>query len=229
MRNFLYIVICAVLFVSCSKSKNGNFNIQGKIVGLKKGTIYLEKINIDSTQVLDSVYINNGVETFSFSENIKEADLFAISLDESMTKKILFFGEPGQMNIETDLNKFISNAKITGSTQQDLLKEHDDYIKQIKFQNLDIIKDRFIVQKNGELDKLEELNTKYNNNLKRIYLFSANYAINHSSDIIAAYIAVTRMDNATPKLKKQIYDALTLEVKESKYGLLLKKELDATL
>ena len=229
MKNFFYLITIVILLVSCSEQKKGNFNIQGKIVGLKKGTIYLEKIDLDSTQVLDSITLNNSIETFSFSENIEEADLFAISLDNSMTRKILFFGEPGQMNIETDLNKFISNAKITGSPQQDLLKEHDSYAKQIQYQNLELIKERFMAQKKGELDKLEALDNKYNNNLKRIYLFSANYAINHSSDVIAAYIAVTRMDNATPKLKKKIYDALSPEVKESKYGLLLKKQLDVTL
>ncbi|MGY5354859.1 DUF4369 domain-containing protein [Wenyingzhuangia sp. IMCC45467] len=229
MKNFLYLITVIIFCASCTEKKQGNFNIQGKIIGLKKGTIYLEKIDIDSTQILDSVSVNNGTETFTFSEDIKEANLFSISLDKSLTRKILFFSEPGNISIETELNKFISKAKITGSVQQDLLNKHDEYTKQIQYQNLDIIKEKFIAQKEGALDKIAELDNKYNQNLKRIYLFSANYAINNGSNAVAPYIAISRMDNATPKLKKQIYDALTPEVKESKYGLLLKKELDITL
>ncbi|ANW94994.1 hypothetical protein AXE80_01220 [Wenyingzhuangia fucanilytica] len=229
MKKIISLIAIATFFISCSKQNNANFNIHGKITGLKKGTIFLEKLDLNGSQVLDSVYIDDAQEVFSFSENIKEADMFAISLDKSLTRRILFFGEPGTIDIETDLNKFISKAKITGSKQQDLLMEHDSYTKEIQFQNLDLIKEKFEAQKNGELDKVDDINNKYNHNLKRIYLFSANYAINNSSNVIAAYIAVTRMDNAAPKLKKQIYDALTPEVKESKYGLLLKEELDARL
>lgn len=228
MKKFIYFITVAIFCISCTEKNKGNFNIQGKIIGLQKGTIYLEKIDIDTIQVIDSIYIN-GKETFSFSNNIKDGDLFALSINQSDTKKILFFSEPGNINIETTLNNFIAKAKITGSKQQDLLTKHDVYTKEIQYQNLDIIKDRFLAEKDGDLDKINELNNKYNQNLKRKYLFSANYAVNNGSQVIAPYIAVTRMDNATPKLKKQIYDALTPEVQKSKYGLILKQELDLTL
>lgn len=228
MKKIIYFISAAIFCLSCTEKNKGNFNIQGKVIGLQKGTIYLEKIEIDTIQIIDSIYVE-GKETFNFSNNIQDGDLFAISIDQSNTKKILFFSEPANINIETTLSHFFSKAKITGSEEQDLLTEHDSYTKEIQYQNLNIIKDKFLAQKEGNLDKLNELTNKYNQNLKRKYLFSANYAVNKASHVIAPYIAVTRMDNATPKLKKKIYDALTPEVKASKYGLILKKELDLTL
>lgn len=226
MKNLSYLLGIILLCIGCTEEKKGNFNIQGKITGLQKGTIYLEKVAIDSAYVIDSIFIDNGTESFSFSEQINEPNLFSIYIDSSLTKRIFFFGEPGDMTIDTDLNKFIANAKITGSKQQDFLKEHDDYIKEIQYRNLDLIKQRFDAKKNGELDKLEELDAKYNLNQKRMYLFTTNYAINHADHIIAAYIGVTRINKVNVKLKQKIYDALSQEVKESNYGIFLKEQID---
>lgn len=227
MKNFFYLIAIITLCFSCTKNNKGNFNIQGTISGLQKGTIYLEKVGIDTTYVIDSIYINNGTETFSFSEEIKEANLFSIYIDSSLTKRIFFFGEPGNMTINTELNKFITKAKVSGSKQQDLLKEHDDYIKEIQYRNLDLIKQRFDARKNGELEKLEELDKQYNLNQKRIYLFSTNYAINHPDDVIAAYIGVTKINDLNVKLKQKVYEALSQQVKESNYGVMLKKQIDS--
>lgn len=228
MKICIYFITAALFCISCTEHKKNNFNIQGKVFGLKKGTLYLEKIDLDTIQILDSISIY-GKETFSFSSNIDEANLFSISLNKSPNKKIIFLSEPGTINIETTLNQFFAKAKITGSKQQDLLAEHDRYTKEIQYENLNLIRDRFLAQKDGDLKKTNEINNKYNQNLKRSYLFSANFAINNNKNMVAPYIAMTRMENATPKLKKQIYDALTIEVKQSKYGILLKKELNLTL
>lgn len=229
MKKIIFALIIIFTLISCSEKKLGNFNLTGTISGLQKGTIYLEQVEINGSKVIDSIYINNGDENFSFTENIEGPGLLSITIDNSLTKKLFFFGEPGEMNIKTELNKFIFNAVVSGSEQQDILKKHDDYVKDIKFQNLNIIKDRFIAQKNNELNKIETLNTQYKRNIRRLYLFTANYAINNGNQIIGAYIGLTRIDKSNIKLKQQVFDSLSEEVKKSKYGMLLAIELNTIL
>lgn len=227
MKNILLgLIVLAFTFNSCSNKKEGNFIVNTKIIGLKKGTIYLEKIENKKFIVLDSLYINNAKEEFSLNAQIKEADIYIISLNKSNEQHISFFAEPGVVNISTTLKDFNFNAKISGSEQQKLLEKHDEYTKRINDRNLDLIKEQFDAQKQNNILRSEEIEVKRNNNLKRSYLFSANYAIANKNKAIAPFIAYTRMPNATPALKQKIYDSLTSDIKESKYGKLLKESLN---
>lgn len=225
MKKIIIGLSLSLLIFSCSTKSKGNFTLTGEIKGLKKGVVYLEKLENNKIVVIDSVFINDGTETFTFSNNIIEPELYILSLDKLNTKQISFFGEPGEMNIKTSLDNFFIKATVLGSPLNDLLEEHDNYTKRINDKSLDLIKDKFEAQKQGDQAKVDEIENKKLQNLKRLYLFSANYAIAHKNTAIAPFIAYTRMKQATPQLKQQIYDALTSEIKESKYGKLLKESL----
>ncbi len=226
MKNNIWILVFSIILFSCSKKNNDNFIVKGKIIGLKKGTIYLEKIENQKLIAIDSIFINDGTEEITFSNSIKESEIYILSLDKSNAKQVSFFGEPGTINITTNLQKFYFKAQISGSKQQDLLEKHDGYIKKISDKNLDLIKEKFEAQKKNDLQKAAKIQLQYNQNLKRQYLFSANYAITHKDKAIAPFIAYSRMQKATTSLKQKIYDALTPEIKNSKYGLLLKESLN---
>ena len=49
-------LICLLLIVAaCSSKKDGNMIVQGKIKGLKKGTLYLQKMNDSILVSVDSI------------------------------------------------------------------------------------------------------------------------------------------------------------------------------
>lgn len=225
MKTYIYLFF-SFLIMSCSTKSDKNFIVNCKIYGLQKGTIYLEKFENNKLVVIDSVSIKDGTEEITFSNNITEPDIFIVSLEKSNSKHISFFGEPGTVNISTSLDKFYLKAKIKGSKQQELLEKHDEYIKKITDVNLDLIKEKFEAQKNNDLETVDEIEFKQNKNLKKQYLFSANYAISNKNNAVAPFIACTRMQKATLILKQKIYDALTPKIKESKYGKLLKESLN---
>lgn len=226
MKKMSLAFLCFLCMYSCSSKKEGNFTVNATIVGLQKGTIYLEKIENNQLIAIDSVYTDTGAETISFHEEIQESEIYVLSLDKSNTQQISFFGEPGVTNITTQLKDFHVKAKISGSEQQIILEKHDAYAKKIKDVNLDLIKELFEAEKENNTKKVAEIKRKKLNNLKRLYLFSTNYAIAHKNKAIAPFIAYTRMENATLALKQKIYDALTSKIKESKYGKLLKATLN---
>lgn len=226
MKKLLLFALISTVIIGCTTTSENNFIVQGKIVGLKKGTLYLEKFVGDTITAIDSIYIDDATETFQFKNHISEPEIFLLSLDRLQKKQISFLGEAGTTNIHTYLNQFFVKAKITGSNLQELLEKHDAHTAKLNANNLDLIKEKFEAQKQGDSILIEEIELKKLKNLKRTYLFSANYAIAHKDKAIAPFIAVYRMDRATPTLKQKIYDALTPKIKNSKYGLLLKSALN---
>ncbi|MGY6648802.1 DUF4369 domain-containing protein [Wenyingzhuangia sp. IMCC45574] len=225
MKQYIYFLLSVAFLSSCSNSSDKNFVIKGEIVGLKKGTIYLEKIVDSKIVAIDSVYVDNGEEEFSFENNITEPEMFIISLDKLNTKQLSFFGEPGMIHIKTKLDGFIYKADISGSELHALLETFEKYIKKFQDENLDLIKSKFESQKHNDFAEVEKIEERRLQNLKRMYLFSANFAIAHHDKQIAPYIAYARMDQASPKLKQKIYDALEENIKASKYGVALKESI----
>jgi len=48
MKKIITGIVFAILIVACATEKEGNMVVQGKIEGLKKGTLYLQKMKIRS-------------------------------------------------------------------------------------------------------------------------------------------------------------------------------------
>lgn len=226
MKLYCYILLAAALF-GCSPTSDKNFILEGEILGLKKGTIYLEKIVDSKISTIDSIYIDNAKEHFKFELDIPEPELFILSLNKLNTKQLSFFGEKGKTHITTQLEGFIHKAKISGSELQSILENFETYIQKFNDRNLDLIKSKIEAQQQRDLEEIKKIEAKSIKNLERMNLFSANFAIAHKDKAIAPYIAYAKMDNATPQLKQKIYDALEEEIKTSKYGILLNEWLTA--
>ncbi|MDB4297240.1 DUF4369 domain-containing protein [Flavobacteriaceae bacterium] len=226
MKKLILLLFAITFLVNCKQSNKLNTTINGTVVGLQKGTIYLQEYTQNGKQTIDSITVN-GTDTFVFNFNLKEPQLLAITLNKNKEQTILLFAEQGTVDFKTQLHKFAFKASFKGFENQKLLEEHDNYTQKIKFQNLDLIKEKMDAVKSGaSKDSLKLIEDKYNRNLKRMYLFTTNYAIQHKNTPIAPYLALTKMERANPILKEKIYNALSIHIKESKYGLLLKKSLN---
>ena len=124
MKKALFIALLFVTVSSCiSESKNKMF-VKGNIKGLKKGTLYLQK-QIDSLVLsVDSLSVN-GKSEFLLSDIISSPEMYYLTLKNS-DKQIAFFGEKDTITIDSNLDKFDLRAKITGSENQDKLKNFYD-------------------------------------------------------------------------------------------------------
>ena len=57
MNKIITVVIAALLILACSSKKNGNMIVKGNIKGLKKGTLYLQKMNDTAIVSIDSMNV----------------------------------------------------------------------------------------------------------------------------------------------------------------------------
>ena len=220
MKKLVLLLVTACCVAACS-SEEKNLNIQGKVQGLKKGTLYLQKIEDTALVTLDSVLIK-GKEEFEFETYIDGPEVLYLYLNKIDNNKyddrFLFFAEPGEMMVNTTLKNFETDAVIEGSENQRKLVEYNKMMKRFNNKNLELIKANILAQQKNDLASLDSTSKEYNNLMKRRYLFTVNYALNNKDKEIAPYLAISEIYDANVKFLDTIYSSLTPKVKESKYG-----------
>ena len=200
-------------------------HVSGRVDGLRKGTLFLQKV-LDSTLVnIDSIVINGNPE-FNFKTKIESPEIYYLYLNkddgDTLNDRVMFFAEKGEIIINTLLKTFESSAKVSGSENQELLQEYRKISRQFNAKNLEYIKAYINNAKSANDSRsLDSIQKEMDNLLKRRYLYALNFAITHGDNVIAPYIALTEVSDANIKYLDTVASKLTEEVKSSKYGKLL--------
>lgn len=224
MKKLALLLVILTGITACSE-KESNLIVTGEIKGLKKGTLYLQKIEDTVMVNVDSMVVN-GDPAFTLETFIESPQMMYLYLEKvdnnRFDDRIDFFADEGQVTIKTSLDKFETNAKITGSVNQEKLMEYRKMIGRFNDQNLDLIKESFEAEKNEDEEKLMEIDKKYDRLLRRKYLYTVNFAVNNKDLEIAPYLALSEVFDANIKYLDTIYSSLEPNVKKSKYGRQLK-------
>jgi Domain of unknown function (DUF4369) len=225
MKNTLLFALL-ILMVACGKEKP-DLIVKGTIKGLKKGTIYLKKQKDTSLVVVDSLVVN-GNPSFELHSDLDSPEVFYLYLDKNSSEddRIPFFADKGVTEINTSLKSFVYDAKINGSEQQKKWEEYKLIMARFNGKNLDLIKENFEAQKSGDTSKLNTFENDYNNNIKRRYLYTVNFALNNKNSEVAPFLALTEIYDAKINFLDTINKSLTPEIKESKYGKALQSFID---
>ena len=212
-------LICLLLFIAaCSSKKDGNMIVQGKIKGLKKGTLYLQKMNDSILISVDSISIL-GDNTFKLTDNISDPELYFLTFKGSNAKeRILFFGEEGVITINDQIKNFGFSPEISGSKNQAVLDKFNKINKQFLNQRLDFIQKDFEAKKSKDTKMSKQLEAEYQKLTRRRILFATNFALSNSNTEAAAYIGLTELYNANIKLLDTLNKSLSEKVKQSQYG-----------
>lgn len=222
MKKTIIAFVTLLILSSCSKNESKtNLHLTGNIKGLKKGTLYIQRVVDTSLVAIDTVVID-GNSKFETDMNIESPEMLYLFLDRgvsnSMDNNLLFFAEPGNINIDTNLDSFIASAKISGSKNQDVYEEFKKINTQFRDQNLDIIQQKFNAIKNNNQKAVDSLNASQESNTKRKYLFATNFAINNRDQEVAPYIALSEIYDINVKYLDTIQKSMSPKVAKSLYG-----------
>ena len=227
MRKITTILALSIVLFACSSKKEGNMVVQGQIKGLKKGTLYLQKMKDTLLVSVDSVALL-GKDTFKLTDNVDSPVLYYLTFDGNTTdKRILFFGEKGTITINDKVERFGYAPEITGSENQAILDKYNAISKKFQNQRLEFIKKDFDAKKAKDQDLIKKLEVDYNRLLRRRVLYTTNFAITNANYEAAPYIALTEMYNASIKMLDTVNLSLTPKVKRSLYGKRFQEYLDA--
>ncbi len=221
MKKLIGCMLLLAIVISCTKEKTGNMVVKGTISDLKKGTVYLQKF-VDTVLVsVDSVQLN-GQGQFTLVDELESPEIYYITLSEMVNEKISFFGEKGEIIVNSKLEKFATSAKVTGSKSHDKLVEFREMIQKFNGRNLEIFKEKFDAQKVNDTALLNKLMKKEKNLIKRKYYYTTNFAVVNADLEVAPFLALSELYNANMRLLDTVNNSLSENVKTSKYG----KELD---
>jgi hypothetical protein len=139
-------------------------------------------------------------------------------VSNSLDNNLLFFAEPGIINIETNLESYNTAAKITGSKNQELFEEYKKINSRFRDESLDMIEQKFNAIKSNNTIAIENINKKQESNIKRKYLFATNFAINNRDHEVSPYIALSEIYDINVKYLDTIQKSMSPKVAQSLYG-----------
>lgn len=220
-KTFLAILSLFVL-VSCSEQKSTkNFVLNGNIKGLKKGTIYVQRIKDTLLVPIDTIKID-GDSHFVSEFDLQSSEMLYLFLDRGVTNSvdnnIMFFAEKGTMNLETSLDFFTADAKITGSKNQELYDDYKKVMSRYINQDLDLVEKKFKAFKAGKMEEVSKMEEEQRGILKRKYLYTTNFAVNNGKYEVAPYVALAEIYDINLKYLDTIQKSLSPQVAKSLYG-----------
>ena len=211
-----------LILVSCSEKKSTkNFVLTGNVKGLKKGTLYIQRIKDTLLIPIDTININ-GDSHFTSEFDLQSPEMLYLFLDRGVTNSvdnnISFFAEKGVMNIETSLDFFTADVKITGSKNQELYDEYRKVVSRYIDQDLDLIQKKLNAYKNNKTDEVLKIEEEQKGILKRKYLYTTNFAVNHADYEVAPYVALAEIYDINLKYLDTIQKSMTPKIAKSLYG-----------
>ncbi len=226
MKRFLLSLSVLALFASCNSTSN-NTEVTITIDGLKKGTVYLQKITEVGLINLDSVE-SNGKETLNLRLNLNHPELIYAYLDKAdgstFNDRLAFFAEPGAIQIATSLTNFENNAVIKAGEEHEAFKNLQKMLSRFT-------KKDFELMQLAQTDRISDerfvdsiVNQSNSNNIKR-YQFIANYALSNPNRYVSAYLVASEGEELNPKWKDSIFNNFSEAIKKSTYGQLLNSQL----
>ncbi len=222
----LIIVFIIAFFWACEKQIQPNLTVTGKVIGLKKGTLYLERVQDTSLVILDSMIIN-GQPDFVLQTFIDEPEVLHLSLNSNSKDipRVTFFADSGTTTIHTTLKRFLHDAKIEGSPQQDLLNSYNEMIAQFNDKNLELIKAQF--ENANDSIKLDSIGRVTDNLLKSKYRYTFNFAMTNKDSEVAPYLALSEVYDANITYLDTLYNVLPQNIAQSRYGKQLQEYIAA--
>ena len=170
---------------------------------------------------IDTIKID-GDAHFVSEFNLDSPEMLYLFLDRGVTNSldnnIPFFAEKGVMTLETSLDFFTADAKITGSKNQALYDEYRKVMSRYVDQDLSLIEKKFKAYKASQLDEVAKLDEEQKGIIKRKYLYTTNFAVNNGDYEVAPYVALAEIYDINLKFLDTIQKSMSPKVAKSLYG-----------
>ena len=227
MKQLLAVVFLFLLLTACSERSEQLMTVSGNIDGLKKGMLFLQKIEDSVLINVDSLELR-GDGIFSLQYPVSNPEVFYLYLNKAdnnaINDRITFFGEAGEIVITSVWNQFEAKAKVEGSKSHSVFTEYQDMMSNFNKRDLEIAQAVYAASDTINVDSLELLAER---NYVNRYRYLLNFSLAHPESYVTPYIALTDGAEANPVYLDSILNGLTNEVANSKYGKALEVYMES--
>ena len=154
MKHLLSLLLIVLISISCDK-KQGGYTFTGTIDNVADGTkLYLKFLDANKPKELDTTFIQDG--KFTFKGSVSEPSLYILFVD-GLRGTIPFIAENTQLDF-TIFKDSISESRITGSKENDLVMAFVEHNKTIRKRSI-IINEHFAeARRNNDTIRLNTIN-----------------------------------------------------------------------
>jgi len=220
LKHFFTFFAIGCILISCNSPKE-NLVLSGSVNGLVKGTLYLEQLQDTVLAAVDSVVID-GDANFVMNLYIEEPEVYflyvSIDASELFDQRLPIFLEPGEIQVNTKLNNFMTSAQIIGSKNHDVWKEYKRYMERFSNQNLELVRSTLEAQQQQNDSLAQALSKEQDAILRSKYFATVNFAKNNGDNAIAPYLMLSEIADVNTKYLDTVYKSLTPIVQSSLYG-----------
>ncbi len=203
---------------SCAKKSEDAMQVSGNIEGLKKGVLFLQKIQDSTLITIDSIEIR-GDGMFSFEHTVEQPDLFYLYLEKAdnndINDRIAFFGEAGEVTITSTWDQFESKARISGSESHEEYAGYLQMMSEFNKRDLELAQAAFSETDPAKVDSIEQLAER---NYVNRFRYLLNFGLTNPDSYVTPYVTLKDGTDANPLYLDSIYGKLSEEVANSKYG-----------
>ncbi len=168
-----------------------------------------------------------GKNKFELSDNVQSPEMYFLSFNRNGQKRIMFFGEQGEITINDNIEQFGWKPQIKGSKTQELYEKFKKIDNIYKMKRLDFIAKDLEARAKKDDAEVKRLVKEYQKMRNRRFASTIQFALNHKDSEVAPYIALAELFDANFIYVDSINNSLTDKVKKSTYGKQLQKYVDA--
>ncbi len=224
MKKIIYFLFFIYLYISCQSDTKNNDLLKVKIVGLKKGTVYLNTIENGKMIPADSIR-TKGRNELVFDLRAYEPRLMALTLKEQPENYLLFFADDTINTIQTSLRKFGLDTIVHSGINYRQWMAYRHMLSQYNDRKLDLIKEEMEAVKNNDTSRLNDIRKKLFSLERKRIKYALHFSFTHKNLPIGAYVAATELQG-NKKLLDTLYSSLPDKIKSSLYGKQIKSMLD---
>lgn len=229
MKKITVLIAALSLIIACTKTEKGNLHLTGEIKGLKQGKLYIQTLNDTNLVIIDSI-VFDGDSKFESHLTIDGPEMLYLYLDKGNTHSIdnslYVFAEPGVMTLETSLELFYKDSKVTGSKNHDLYLDYKKINEPFNQKNLKFIEQELKAGKLEQQSVFDSIQKEKERLIKRRYLSVLNFAKNNKDYEISPYVLLYDISDVNLSYLDSIQGIYPEKIKTSKYGKELKKWSD---
>lgn len=224
LNSYFFKILTVVTLISSCNTKNDTFNtvINGNISGLRKGVLYLKKVEDTLFVVKDSIKFY-GNENFKLQLNIPHPDVYHLHLDKNdgveFNDMVEVFLEPNsEISITSTVDKFAEKIKISGSKNHNSFQTFNNIRNKFNLKQLKLTERLYLQASKKNRDSVKIIKNQLSKLVKNKYLYATNFALQNNNLDVAPFIAIRELNDAKIHYLDTIYNSLSAEIKKSYHG-----------
>lgn len=202
------------------------FTINGEITKYTKPYIYLHH-KWDNKDHTDSIKIKDG--KFSFTGKSAEPNMYWFNTENNLNfmPSFIFFVDPGKITVKLKGDSIFNSTAQGGPT----LKDHMEYqvlINGFVTQQMNLQNEYNVAQQSGNYDKVNEINTKYQELNKSYIEGLKGFVKSHPKSAVSGFVIYRDLNNPNIPIEHSVEAAsyLDKEFLKTKFGKLATERVD---